>query len=211
METKVDARFLTHVLYKFLENTNCTAILTAEIPMGSDYIGAGVEEFIADGVFVLKRDESAGRISRKLEIVKLRRAEIKESRHLFTLLGGPQIIHKKTLVAPISRLLQSLGLEAESPGYLMGKSGTEHMFDVVTRAGGHVTVIDLASMNSTVHESSVVEMFAKVFDTTPNQSILVSIPRLSDTGRILADVYNITLIEARDVDEAVEKLKEFLE
>lgn len=95
METRVDARFLTHVLYKFLENANCTAILTAEIPMGSDFIGAGVEEFIADGVFVLKRAENAGRMVRKLEIVKLRGAEIEEPRHLFTLFGGPQIICKR--------------------------------------------------------------------------------------------------------------------
>lgn len=95
METRVDARFLTHVLYKFLENANCTAILTAEMPMGSDFIGAGVEEFIADGVFVLKRAENAGRMVRKLEIVKLRGADIEEFRHLFTLLGGPQIIYKR--------------------------------------------------------------------------------------------------------------------
>jgi KaiC/GvpD/RAD55 family RecA-like ATPase len=95
METRIDARFLTHVLYKFLENANCTAILTAEMPMGSDFIGAGVEEFIADGVFVLKRAENAGRMVRKLEIVKLRGADIEEFRHLFTLLGGPQIIYKR--------------------------------------------------------------------------------------------------------------------
>jgi len=54
-----------------------------------------VEEFIADGVFVLKRAENAGRMVRKLEIVKLRGAEIEEPRHLFTLLGGSQIIYKR--------------------------------------------------------------------------------------------------------------------
>jgi len=210
MEATVDARFLTHVLYKFLENANCTAILTAEISMGSGFIGSGVEEFIADGVFVLKRAEDAGRIARELEIVKLRGVEIEEPRHPFTLLGGPRVLYKRALIAPIVELLQDLGLEAESPGYLKGKSGIEHMFDVVAlSASGGVTVIDLATSNSVVDESSMVTMFAKVFDTSPTQSILVSIPRLSDAGRRLADFYKIAVIEARDVNEAVEKLKEF--
>jgi len=115
------------------------------------------------------------------------------------------------LVAPIREFLQSRGYTVESPGFLKGKSGASHMFDVaaskdaVTR---YVIVIDLAtSTEDMVSEQSIIAMFAKVYDVAPGKACLIAIPKMSENGRKLADLYRITLIEAKNQKEAIKALE----
>jgi hypothetical protein len=58
-----------------------------------------------------------------------------------------------------------------------------------------------------ISEQSVVEMFAKVYDSVPGQAFLMAIPKLNENGKRLAKRYKISLIEARDRDEASTALK----
>lgn len=115
------------------------------------------------------------------------------------------------LVAPIREFLQSRGFAVESPGFLKGKSGASHMFDVTASKGDitrHVVVIDLAtSPEDVVSEQSTIAMFAKVYDVAPDKACLIAIPRMSDNGRKLADLYKIELIEAKNQKEAISALK----
>jgi len=115
------------------------------------------------------------------------------------------------LVAPIREFLQSRGFTVESPGFLKGKSGASHMFDVAASKGDaarHVIVIDLAtSAEDVVSEQSVIAMFAKVYDVAPEKACLIVIPRISDNGRKLADLYKIELIEAKNQKEAMKTLE----
>jgi hypothetical protein len=114
------------------------------------------------------------------------------------------------LVAPVKEFLTEIGLEVEGPAFLKGKSGANHMFDVVARskdATGKATVIDLAtSLEGPVSEQSVIALFAKIFDVSPQRAFLIAIPRMSDNGKKMAELYNIRLIEARDQKEAVKSL-----
>jgi len=116
-----------------------------------------------------------------------------------------------TLVAPIREFLESSGFKVESPGFLKGRSGTSHMFDVTASRGGkdrNITVIDLAaSAGDVVTEQIVIAMFAKVYDSAPDRACLVAIPKMSKDGRRLAELYKIKLIEAKDYKEAIEGLK----
>ncbi len=50
-------------------------------------------------------------------------------------------------------------------------------------------------------------MFAKVFDVAPNKACLIAIPRMSENGKKLADLYKIKLIEAEDQNAAVKALE----
>jgi len=115
------------------------------------------------------------------------------------------------LIAPIMEFLDSLGFEVESPGFLNGKSGTSHMFDLTAVSTGkerNTTVIDLAtSTDGVVSEQSVISMFAKIFDATPDRACLIAIPKMSENGRKLAALYKIDLVEAEDQDAAIEALK----
>jgi circadian clock protein KaiC len=212
METRIDARFLTHVLYKFLQGANCTAIFIAEVPSGSDFIGSGVEEFIADGVFVLRQAEKEDEITRELEIMKLRGVEIKDPTHPFTLLGGPRILSKSVLVGPVMEALKRLRFGVESPGFLKGKSGARHSFDIVATIKGKTQstlAIDVAASSKVIGKSPVMSVFAKESDIGKHQSVLIAIPRLSGEGRRLAKAYKVTVIEAKDADEVVRKLTTF--
>jgi len=115
------------------------------------------------------------------------------------------------LIAPMIEFLDGLGFEVESPGFLNGKSGTSHMFDLTAVSGGkkrNTTVIDLAtSTEGVVSEQSVISMFAKIFDATPDKACLVAIPKMNENGKKLAALYKIDLIEAKDQDTVLEALK----
>ena len=57
------------------------------------------------------------------------------------------------LIAPIKEFLESRGFKVESPGFLKGKSGTNHMFDLTAVSAGkkqNTTVIDFATSTDDV-------------------------------------------------------------
>jgi len=116
------------------------------------------------------------------------------------------------LTVPIIEFLEDLGFEVESPGFLNGKSGTRHMFDLTAVSAGkkkNTTVIDFAtSTDDVVSEHSVIAMFAKIFDATPDRACLVAIPKMSENGRKLASLYKIDLVEAKNQSMAIEALKD---
>ncbi|MCD6239900.1 AAA family ATPase [Candidatus Bathyarchaeota archaeon] len=47
-------RALMHLFYKILKRSGCTAIMTCSIPLGSNKLGIGIEEFVADSVLILE-------------------------------------------------------------------------------------------------------------------------------------------------------------
>ncbi|MFA5364821.1 MAG: hypothetical protein WC325_06535 [Candidatus Bathyarchaeia archaeon] len=114
------------------------------------------------------------------------------------------------IIDPIAEFLESQGFKVERPGYLNGKSGTRHMFDLtaVSADKSNVTAIDVAiSTDDVVSEQSVISMFAKIFDATPNKACLVAVPKMTENGKNLAVLYNIHLIEAKDQNDAIQALK----
>ncbi len=119
------------------------------------------------------------------------------------------------LIIPIMKFLESRGFEVESPGFLKGKSGASHMFDIAASPAGvkrDITVIDLAtSTDDIVSEQPAIAMFAKIYDVSPDRACLIAIPKMSENGKKLAALYKIELIEAKDQTEAVEALKACVE
>ena len=118
------------------------------------------------------------------------------------------------LIAPIKEFLAENGFQVEGPAFLKGKSGANHMFDIVARkkdAAEKVTVIDLAtSADADVTEQPVIALFAKMFDVSPENAYLIAIPKMNDNGRRMAELYKIHLIEVKDQKEATKILKEEL-
>jgi transcription elongation factor Elf1 len=116
------------------------------------------------------------------------------------------------LIAPIKEFLAENGFEVESPAFLKGKSGANHTFDIVAYKGAgtrKVTVIDLAaSTENAVSEQPVIALFAKIFDVSPDSAYLISIPKMSENGKKMAELYNIQVIEAVTQKEAISVLKE---
>jgi len=85
----IEARILLHTLLgKVVRQAGCTTLLVAEIPVGDERIGLGVEEFVADVVIRLRRGEYEGRLLRELEVLKFRGAEVNQPKSVFTIKGG---------------------------------------------------------------------------------------------------------------------------
>jgi hypothetical protein len=118
------------------------------------------------------------------------------------------------LVAPIRDFLIEEGLKVASPAFLKGKSGANHSFDIVAYKGDEsqkVIVVDLAkSTENVVSEQPVIALFAKIFDVSPERAFLIAIPKLSENGKKMAELYNIHTIEAKNQNEAIKALKEKL-
>jgi len=88
----IEARIIIHnILGKLVRQLGCTTILIVEVPTGSEKIGISVEEFVADGVIILRRDDYDGKLIREIEIPKLRGTKIERQKFLFTLNKGFEV------------------------------------------------------------------------------------------------------------------------
>ena len=116
------------------------------------------------------------------------------------------------LISPITEFLRQNGFEVKSPAFLKGKSGANHMFDIVAWPKENeksVMVIDLAtSTENVVSEQPIIALFAKIYDVSPATAYLIAIPKLNDNARKMAELYNIRAIEATNPKEAINSLKE---
>jgi circadian clock protein KaiC len=64
-------RLHLHYIMSALESSNCTSIITSELPLGSNMLSRdGISEFLADGVITLSFDPTMDR--RKLAVMKMR-------------------------------------------------------------------------------------------------------------------------------------------
>lgn len=84
-EQSKDVRRNLNYLVRELKRMGVTTLITAEIPEGSDKISKfGIEEFIVDGVIVLRCGaDVAGNLPRSLEIKKMRRTKHDLNYHPF--------------------------------------------------------------------------------------------------------------------------------
>jgi hypothetical protein len=114
-------------------------------------------------------------------------------------------------IAPVRDFLVESGFEVEGPAFLKGKSGANHVFDIVAYKGESkrkVTVIDVSiSTEDTVSEQPVIALFAKIFDVSPHDAYLIAVPKINENGKKMAELYNITVIEAKNQKEVVKALK----
>ena len=114
----------------------------------------------------------------------------------------------------IKKFLTKEGWKVESPASVNGKSGTSHSFDMVAIKGHkskETMVIDIATSKEMVAEQPVITLFAKIFDVSPKKSLLITMPKLNNNGKKLAELYKIQIIEAKDQTQVIKKLKEILD
>ena len=85
-----ETRILLHtILSRATRLLGCTTILVVEVPYGENRMGLGMEEFVADGIILLRRSEfEGGRFLREMEILKMRGTPTPEARLVFTLKDG---------------------------------------------------------------------------------------------------------------------------
>ena len=67
-----DIRFLLHLIYKFIQEIQCTALIVADSQWETQLIGSGIEEFIADGIILMQQYFDKDQLKRRLRILKMR-------------------------------------------------------------------------------------------------------------------------------------------
>ncbi len=85
---KLTRELIKNAIVGGLKPYEVTALLISELPLGSLSVGFGVEEFIVDGVIVLKSYIEGGHLVRKLEIRKMRGSSIPHSELPFEIETG---------------------------------------------------------------------------------------------------------------------------
>ncbi|MDI9608980.1 MAG: hypothetical protein QFX34_01715 [Candidatus Verstraetearchaeota archaeon] len=113
------------------------------------------------------------------------------------------------LLTPLLNIMSEYGLDAKSPGTIVGASGYGHIFSIVcTNHNGKKYAFDLQLSEKPVDETAVLGMFAKVVDTKPEAAYLIAIPGMVENGKKIASVYKINLIEGNSVQDVIPAIKE---
>ena len=88
-----DVRFLIHLLYRFLQKAGCTTIMISDTAWGSERIGLGVEEFVADGVILLLTSfDNTGRLRRTCRVLKMRSTDHSRLTHEYEITDSGIVI-----------------------------------------------------------------------------------------------------------------------
>jgi KaiC/GvpD/RAD55 family RecA-like ATPase len=88
--------FLHSLLSKIARQMDCTTLLIKEVQSEQEY-EYGFEEFISDGVILLRREIIEDRLFREVRILKMRGSEIKEPLSCISLYKGFRIYHPITI------------------------------------------------------------------------------------------------------------------
>jgi len=81
---KLDVKVLVSLLHRALSKIDCTTLLITETPWGSQGIGTGVEEFIADGIILLNTAVRRQQLKTILSIPKMRATDHDRGRYQLT-------------------------------------------------------------------------------------------------------------------------------
>jgi KaiC/GvpD/RAD55 family RecA-like ATPase len=93
-------QFIHTVISKIVRQMGCTTLLNVEIPLGEERVGIGVEQFVADGVLVLRAGELDGRLIREMEVVKMRGVRLRERKVIYSLDRGFRVFQPLKLKEP---------------------------------------------------------------------------------------------------------------
>ncbi len=101
------------------------------------------------------------------------------------------------LVRDVIDLLESSDYDCNSPGRLLGVSGTDHEFDVVARSGLKTMVISsLCETSQDMLEMKLMSLRAMAWDCSPDLAVVI-LPQGAnlEEAKKFASVYNLTFIE----------------
>ncbi len=120
-----------------------------------------------------------------------------------------EVASSTLLVKPLLEFLSERGFTTHSPGILTGSSDIRHRFDIIAYPEGREDrslAIDFALSQQPHGDAPVIAMFAKAYDCNPFMSLLIAIPRLTKSAKLLAKQYGIECLETRDTEGLWKKL-----
>lgn len=136
---RIDARIVLHtVLGRMTRLSGVTTLLIAEKPLGSEVLGGGMEEFVADAVVILTHSLERGYLVRNLDIVKMRGTRTSSSRLHYDIGDKGLVVYPPLTPYPLGKIygekvstgvdgldrMLAGGIYRGSTMLVMGESGT---------------------------------------------------------------------------------------
>jgi transcription elongation factor Elf1 len=114
-------------------------------------------------------------------------------------------------IRPIIEELKEMRFSVNSPGTLIGKSGTTHKFDIIgINDKGEIIAIDILTSTEPISETTIISTFVKALDVNVKKLIMITIPALTEGGKKLAQSYGINVLEGKTISEIITSLKSIL-
>lgn len=122
------------------------------------------------------------------------------------------LIERETL--DFSLLLREIaeGWHCQSPAVIRGKSGVEHRFAFAIWADGSdpsrdapEVLAEVIVSDAKVDSDRTLASLAKILDVKPREGLLMVMPKLDNKGRMLANSYDVHVVEAEEASELMEK------
>ncbi|MFO7676206.1 MAG: restriction endonuclease [bacterium] len=113
--------------------------------------------------------------------------------------------------ARVREYLVREGYEVQEAVRATGRSGAEHELDLLaTKRSGpleHRIVVGFASAEEAVDSEEVIKLYAKAYDVSAQDIIMVASPRLSDDARSFAGHYHMKVFDAEQLSRSDVELK----
>jgi hypothetical protein len=108
-----------------------------------------------------------------------------------------------------------LGLYPRHPAIVEGKSGVKHEFSIgfwkdAKYIGSPDVAVEIRIHDEEIDEIMVLALYAKMIDVGVKNVILAVSRELNGEARKLAGTYGIKLVESRDLNELIERIKKDL-
>jgi transposase-like protein len=107
----------------------------------------------------------------------------------------------------LSKILVGTGMVVRSPGAMPGATSGA-VFSLLAEKNGKTIAIDIASDPREVEIQPVLEMYAKIIETTPAMAILSAVPRASKRAKDIAALHKIVIVEGPNLTEVGNKIVE---
>jgi hypothetical protein len=118
---------------------------------------------------------------------------------------------KETLtVLNIAGAIEKLGFSVNAPGVLKGKTGITHEFTLSCSKKDIIVAIELATAEEKVEISRVLSSYAKLFDITQANSLLIAMPKLEQQAKDFLHANKIQFIESDNMYEIAARTLLFL-
>lgn len=113
-----------------------------------------------------------------------------------------------TNIEPVAMAIKGLGMYPKRCHGVTGASGMIHHFDFTFERNKSTIVVDVEAEQEAVNVRSLMEFLSKIFDAGIKEAYFIAVPKLSvpiDPGK-----KNIKVIEASNINEASDRLKQVL-
>jgi predicted amidophosphoribosyltransferase len=118
----------------------------------------------------------------------------------------------------ILEAVTSTGWHGQAPITIQSQSGIEHEFTFAlwapesdpAKAPPDVVAEMYTSEEGEVNSTGVLAFYAKTLDIKPNEKILIVMPSLDRRAKILANSYNMLVVEAETADSVMAKTRDLL-